>query len=205
MLYSIDHSISMLSKSCLLPNFHLEFIVNDFKINASNNRKLIKKSTPIILFGVTIMLGLSYYVVSKNPTMKDVIEAERPVERKTMVNLSVFKYKDNTKTVVTSVKNGTKLEFYLSSNVPVHVALLASENNKSPQILFQDARIPPGKHKRLEKAGGRFIYEIVTNQGDIQFCVVQGNNALELTKKLLRPKNIWLRLPQNQCVQLGIE
>ena len=165
----------------------------------------MKKSTPIILLGVIIMLGLSYYVVSKNPTMKETLDAERPVERKTMVNLSVFKYKDNTKTAVASVKNGTKLEFYLSSNVPVHVALLASVNNKTPQILFQDARIPPGEHKRLEKLGDRFIYEIATNQGDIQFCLVQANNTSELTKKLLRPKNIWLRIPQNQCVQLGIE
>jgi len=195
----------MLSYLCLLQFDHLEFILNDFKKDAANNRKLIKKSTPIILFGVTIMLGLSYYVVSKNPTMKDVMEAERPVERKTMANLVVFKYKDKSRTPITSAKKGTKLAFELSSNVPVHVALLASVNNKIPQLLFQDARIPPGEHKLLEKAGDQFIYETAVNQGVIQFCLVQASNTTELTKKILRPKNIWLRLPQNQCVQLGIE
>lgn len=165
----------------------------------------MKKSTPIILVGVAIMLGLSYYVVSKNPSMKESIDAERPVERATQVQLSVFKHKDIKKTPLKTVGAGTQLAFSISSNVPIHVALLASVNSKVPEILFQDAKIPPGEHRRLEKAGDLFVYQPDANQGDIKFCIVQAKNTSELIKKLLRPKNIWLRIPQSQCVQLTLE
>ena len=179
--------------------------MNDFKKDASNSRKLMKKSTPIILVGVAIMIGLSIYVVGNNPTLKETLEAERPVERKTMLQLSVFEYKDKNRAPISAVKNGTTLAFDLASNVPVHVALLVSVNNKTPEILFEDAKIPPGEHKKLEKAGNRFIYKVITSEGNIKFCLVQGNSTSELMSKLLRPKNTWLRIPQAQCVQLRVE
>jgi len=179
--------------------------MNDFKKNASQSRKLMKKSTPIILVGVAIMMGLSIYVVGKNPSLKESLEAERPVERETMLQLSAFEYKDIQKNIITTAKNGSKLVFELASNVPVHVALLVSVNRKIPEILFEDAKIPPGEHKKLEKAGNRFVYKVVTSEGNLKFCLVQANNTAELMSKLLRPKNTWLRIPETQCVQLKVE
>ena len=174
------------------------------KIEQKKNRQLMRKSTFIILPGVALMVALTIYLISLSPTLKETLDAERPIERKTIVHLSVFEYKDKQAFSINTNISNSDLVFDLSSNVPVHVALLSSVNKASPAILYQGARIPPGQHKRLGKSGNRFIYKTSAGQGEIKFCLVQASNDKDLVKKLLRPKNIWSRIPESQCVKVNV-
>ena len=179
-------------------------VLQQKKAEGIKNRQLMRRSTFIILPGVAIMVALSIYIIGLSPSLKETLDADRPVARKTIVHLSVFEFKDKNKISIQSEVSQTKLVFDLSSNVPIHVALLSSVNSMAPEILFQGAKIPPGQHKRLGKAGDRFIYKTSAGQGEIKFCLVQAENASNLVKKLLRPKNIWSRIPDTQCVNVTV-
>ena len=183
-----------------------KFLMKESKESRDKKVKLLKKSTGIILIGLVILTGLSLYVISLSPTMKEMVEKDRPVERKTLVDLFLLQQvsKREFTPIDGKVKHDSKIAFNLSSNVPVHVALLMSVFQQTPEILFIDAKIPPGENKHLEKAGNRFLYPTSEGQGRIKFCLVQADTSKELFTKLSRVKNVWLRLPDSQCAEVDI-
>ena len=165
----------------------------------------MKQSTRIIFLGLIIMGALTLYVIDKSPSFESALEKQRPVDRVTDVQLAVFEKiaEGEFAPILGNIKPGMALVFTLSSNVPLHVALLAVVDDKSPKILFEEVRIPPGSHKQLEAAGVRFVFNTLPGQRNIRFCIVQGSNSQELSTKLLRPKNTWFRLPEKQCVDVA--
>lgn len=173
-----------------------------------HNRKIMWKSTLIILIGVAIMSVLTVYIINKSPTMKETLDAERPVERETIVHLFAFESDDNgSKHVISeTVAQGRALTFTLSTNVPIHVTLLSMMNEQRPDVLFSDARIPPGEGRQLSKGLDQFIYKIPKmskGQVTIKFCLVQGSSPDALSKKLRRLLQTWKAIPATQCLTVS--
>ncbi len=171
---------------------------------ANKNRKLMGQSTRIILAGVAIMLGFTAYIVSQAPTLKETLDAARPVEREVIVHLSVLEKQPNGnfESIMTQTHPDKVLGFELSTNVPVHVVLLAKMGGKMPEVLFEDARIPPGRGKSLEKQGKRFLYPVLAGQPSIKFCLIQASDTEALYRKLRRLQETWRGLPQTQCASV---
>jgi len=177
--------------------------------NSRHNRAVMWKSTLIILFGVFVMGSLTVYVVSKSPSMKETLEAERPIAREALVHLFALSAKSkssepkSSKPKEGSLENAPttkKLIFEVSSNVPIYVALLVSGNNARPDILLSEATIPPGEGKPLSQGIDRFVYTSSSKNQKNTFCIVQGQTRDELSLKLRRLSQIWPRIPKTQCV-----
>ena len=166
------------------------------------NRQLMRKSTGIIFLGLAIMGAMTMYIIRSQPTYREGLDREKPVNRATNIHLTVLEKKSGAELNPISDKlhSGVKLAFNLSTNVPVHVALLASIDNTAPEILFENAKIPPGENRRLEKGGDRYIYLTQPAQRRIKFCLVQGSNSRALSRKLSSLANTWLQIPKTQCV-----
>ncbi len=178
------------------------------KKNTSNkNRKLMGQSTRIILAGVAIMLGITVYIVNQAPSLRETLDANKPVDRETIVHLAVLEKQSNGNLVPIGKQThpGKVLGFELSTNLPIHVVLLAKMDDKMPKVLFEDARIPPGRDKHLEKGGKRFFYPVLAGQPKIKFCLVQASDTEGLYRKLRRLQKTWHGLPQTQCVSIVVD
>lgn len=170
------------------------------------NKRLFIKSTIIILIGIGILSGLTIYIVSKSPSLKDRMQAEVPVEREAKVQLSVQLQQAPKKIIPVEnlLKAGDVLVFSISSNVPRHIALAVSMNGNQPQLVFDDTRIPPGENRILEKLGEKYQYKIASGVSQLRFCILQAANRKELLFKQRDIDHIWRDSPESYCKEFKV-
>jgi len=171
--------------------------------NSAKHRKLMKKSTMIILVGIVIMGTLSIYVVQKSPSFEEVITAERLVEREKQVSMSLLEMTttDQWQSVSGTTVGSNRLSFNISSNLPLRVALMASINGAAPVILFKETRMPPGASRLIKWRGERFVYELEQLRANIKFCMLYADDS-ETLHEMLQGMSVrkWQALPSSQCV-----
>ena len=158
-------------------------------------------NTKIILIGLVIILSLMGIIIGNHSSFEDDLEALKPTKRETKVQLSVLNHSDDKllNAVINNIKSGDKLGFKISANLPIYVSLLVSINHQQPEILLKNARIPPGKNKRLDNNGMEYQYEYLADHQNLKFCIIHEENAKDLRQNLLKIKDTWLNIPKPLC------
>jgi len=169
----------------------------------------MRKSTVVILLGVLIMGGLTYFIVQQSPDIREALlkEKNRSENQSISVTLDVLQYEKH-KTPIKITKGmvqAGELAFSVDITHPLHIAIVASEKSNTPKILFSDARIPPGMNRKVEKADTLFLYDAKRENSPFRFCVIWGNDNAELWKKLAKLERHWHTAPESECALMRIE
>ena len=168
-------------------------------------QKRLRQSTLIILISILFMSLLSVYVLrnsispySRTQSSNGINSKARPVELMALQQMANGQLKefDN------NANAGDTFEFQLASTQSIYVALIGSINGKTPVAYYKGARIPPGPHRHLEKAGVLFTYEVKPSDNSIIFCILHAKSQEALYTRLRSLHALWLSIPSKSCVQL---
>jgi len=166
-------------------------------------RKLIRKSTWIILAGIFIAFLATYFVVKQSPSLKEYYEAKEQTPIKPQISLSAFMKTEGNQyqKLKKPAQNGEEYIFKISSIKSIYVALAKSENNAEPHIVFH-SRIPPGENRMFEKAGVKYKYQIKESDKSLRFCVLHAEDRNQLAQRIQLVGSVWSSIPESACLQL---
>ena len=164
-------------------------------------RKLLRKSTAIIMLGIIIFSGLTVLVVKQSPSIKDRYKAAPPTTGSLLQDLTVFKQTESREylPLISPVASGDKLAFTVSVLRPTFVGLLVSVNQQKPTFEFY-TRLPPGKSRRIERQGERYIFTVTDSVKSLKFCAVYEADKNALQKVYLHPELVWSSLSGSSCL-----
>lgn len=97
---------------------------------------------------------------------------------------------------------GDIVGFKIASARPVHITLAVSVNGQPPNILSEDARIPPGPARRLEKQDKLLSYTVEDKDKTLRFCVVGSDDFERLARRTAILSTSWDTLPATNCQQV---
>lgn len=166
-------------------------------------RKLLRKSTLIILFGVAVISGLTILVVKQSPSIKDRYQAAPPVSENLLQNLIALKLNDKREylPLTESLASGDRIAFKVSVLRPTFVGLLVSVNQQKPRFEFY-ARLPPGEGRKIERQGVRYIHTVSNAVNSVKFCVVDAIDKKALQKLNTQIRTIWPHISGSSCLTL---
>ena len=166
-------------------------------------RKLLRKSTVIIMLGISIGAALTVLVVKQSPSIKDRYQAAPSTADALLQNLKAFKQTDSREYIplVDPLSVGDKLVFNVSVLRPTFIGVLASVNQQKPSFVFY-TRLPPGESRRIERQGERYVYTVTDNVKSLKFCVVYAADKKALQLANSRLGLIWPSLPGTSCLTL---
>jgi len=168
-------------------------------------QKRMRQNTLIILISILFMSLLSIYVLRNSISPYSRIQQSNGVNGKVRpVELIALQQMANsqTKEFDNDAKAGDIFEFQLASTQSIYVALIGSINGQTPVAFYKGARIPPGPHRHLEKAGVLFTYEVQASDNSIVFCILQAKSQEALYTSLRSLHTLWASIPSQSCVQL---
>jgi len=167
------------------------------------HRKLMRKSTYIILAGVLILGSLTVLIVAQAPSYEDAMKsAPKIISENLLSNLTVFRKKDHDYLPFKGVLAiGDELSFNVSVLRPTFVGLLVSVNQGKPAFAFY-GRLPPGENHRLERQGNRYLYKIANLDDKVRICVVSAKDKQALQKLNHKIMKLWSNIPPSACVSI---
>lgn len=167
------------------------------------HRKLMRKSTYIILAGVLILSALTVLIVNQSPSYEDAMKSKQEVITDNLLsNLTAFKkVGDEYQALTGELMTGDELSFKVSVLRPTFVGLLISINQQKPAFAFY-GRLPPGEDRRIERQGYRYIYKVASQGEAIKFCAVYAEDKAVLQKLNAKLMQVWESLPESVCLTL---
>jgi len=170
---------------------------------APNNRKLMRQSTLMSLIGIAIVALATVYIVSHSPSIKTHYESGIKPGSDPHLTLAAFSQNKTGlyEEVNSLLEENRQVIFKASTTIPIHVALLKSTNNSSPNVVF-DTLIPPGENRLLEKAGDKYIYTINKEDKSLRFCVIYAEKRNQLITQLQNLDKVWAEIPATACLKL---
>lgn len=97
---------------------------------------------------------------------------------------------------------GETVAFKLASARPVHITLAVSVNGAPPSIISEDARIPPGPARLLEKQDTLLTYDVQASDNTLRFCIIGSDDSKRLARKTAGLATKWDALPAEGCLQV---
>ena len=166
------------------------------------HRKVMRKSTLVILSGVFILSFLTVLVVKQSPSIKDRYIAPPPTAESLLQNLVAFKVSNTGEFLpFSNLVAADELVLKVSVLRPTFVGLLISVNQQKPTFAFY-TRLPPGESRLIERQGERFSYKVSDTVKNIKFCAVYASDKSELQKMNDHLRLIWVKLPETACLTL---
>ena len=166
-------------------------------------RKLLRKSTMIIMLGIFIGAALTVLVVKQSPSIKDRYQAAPSTADALLQNLKAFKQTDSKEYIplASPLSVGDKLALNVSVLRSTFIGLLVSVNQQKPSFEFY-TRLPPGESRRIERQGKRYIYTVTDTVKSLKFCVVYAVDKKGLQQANSQLSRIWPSLPDSSCLTL---
>ena len=146
----------------------------------------------------------SYFLLRDSPPPYDLEQAKKNAQLERTVTLSAFQKMADEKLVPFGAepKEGEMIGFKLATARPVHVTLAVSINDQPPQILSEDARIPPGPARLLAKQDNLLTYTVLATDKKLRFCIIESDDAERLARRTAGLSTLWATLPATGCVQV---
>lgn len=166
-------------------------------------RRLMRKSTYIILVGVLILSSLTVLIINQSPSYEDAMKSAPDVITENLLsNLSAFKkVGEEYQSFTGDLAEGDELSFKISVLRPTFMGLLVSVNQRKPVFTFY-ARLPPGEDRRIERQGYRYIYKATSQNETVKFCAVYAEDKKALQKLNEKLVLVWESLPESVCLSL---
>lgn len=168
------------------------------------DRKLIRKSTYIILVGILILGSLTVFIVQQAPSYKDAMKAAPEViSGNLLANLTAFKKtaQNEHKPFSGALVVGDELSFKVSVLRPTFVGLLVSINQQKPVFTFY-GRLPPGENHRLGRQGHRYLYTVTDQDKALKFCTVYADDKKALQVMNNQLASLWSNIPATACLSI---
>jgi len=166
-------------------------------------RKIMRQSTMIVLFGILVASSLTVLVVKQSPSIKESYRAAPLISDLLFHNLSAFKISDSKDylTGLEGLSQGDELIFKVSVLRPTFIGLLVANEQQDPEFVFY-TRLPPGKSRMIERQGQRYKYKVGIGGGSVKFCVVSADSKAELQQMSKQLQLLWSGLPVSSCLEL---
>jgi hypothetical protein len=96
---------------------------------------------------------------------------------------------------------GDELIFKVSMTATAFLALVKQVGNHSPEIIFQNVRIPPGQNRLIERGSDIFVYRLENIEQNQTLCVVHATSSEALYARLEKLQSL-SSFGKNECVDL---
>lgn len=166
-------------------------------------RKLLRKSTWIILAGVSLAFFATYLVVKRAPSLGEYYASLEIADKNPHLALKAFYQIDEHQYQELNhpLKNEEKVIFKISTVNSVYVALSSAINNEAPHVVFH-SRIPPGENRMFEKAGVKYQFVADGNHTSVRFCLLYAESLNQLNERIKHLQQFWGAIPEQACLQL---
>ena len=151
-----------------------------------------------------VLAIVSYFLLKDSAPPYDLEQAKKNAQLAQTVTLSAFLKgaDDKLKELSGPPQAGDVVAFKLATARPVHITLAVSTNDRPPQILSEDARIPPGPARLVAKQDTLLTYTLLPTDKTLRFCVIDSDDAERLAKRTAGLSVLWPTLPVSNCVQV---
>lgn len=168
------------------------------------HRKLLRKSTLIILTGIGIATLITVLIVKQSPSIKESFKSVGSATEYLLSDLSIHLQQPSGEFAPYSGKfhEGDNLSLRLSVLRPTFVGVMLSVNKQSPEFVFY-GRLPPGKGRLVERQGSRYVYHVALSDKTLKFCAVFAEDEKSLYNKKLNMSKEWELIPPSSCLILS--
>jgi len=176
-------------------------MADDEGLTKLQHRRLMRKSTNIIILMVLLLAAITVFVVKQSPPYEPRLKSVPLIEDDLLADLTLYKKIDTDRYEVYKDKLlvGDEYSFRVSVLRSTHVAVLLSRNNESPSLVFYTL-LPPGKDRLVGKQGLRYRFKVTDSVQAVKFCVAYAEDLdaiREMNKKL---DHVWQSLSDSVCV-----
>ncbi|TPW10955.1 MAG: hypothetical protein FD130_2083 [Halothiobacillaceae bacterium] len=161
---------------------------NENEQNRQRRDKILRRSTQLSLVGLTLFALLGYLLVNFTPSPYDEIIDNVVLRSDPVVVMEVVQQNPSGEwqKLDHTPQKDESIAFAVSTNQPIHIALLAAIEQQPPRLLFDYSRVPPGTTRLIKLGDTIYSHRVGANEAHERFCIMVAKDQQLLAKRLER-------------------